>query len=244
MKTNARYFNRSLKYSNSAYKYVILFVVLYLLVSVFEGSCAHPNLDSTFLFVTAPFNPLEDCALASIHGGILVEIASNFVFVAFLIYFAGYYFAYISRITRNRIKMSYVFASAIISTYIASAMSYLYFSKFVDIRLKVATGTSIIGFDMCLFIAVFMSIELYYNIKASSGNKNLTKRRLRNYMYAISIRIGFIAILLVIIYSYLNVSLVHLSGLTAIPIFAVLAISFGHTTVDKTLKLMRSNYRL
>ena len=50
-----------LDYLDNGARYTLLFMVLYLLVAVFEGSCARPVLNSAFLFVTAPFNPLENC---------------------------------------------------------------------------------------------------------------------------------------------------------------------------------------
>ncbi|OJI07549.1 MAG: hypothetical protein BK997_02955 [Candidatus Micrarchaeum sp. ARMAN-1] len=227
----------AIDYINNGARYTLLFMVLYLFVSVFEGSCARPVLNSAFLFLTAPFNPLENCILASSSAGFFVAVASNFVFVAILIFGAGAYFEYLSGITKRGVRMSYVFASAVISTYIASAMSFLYFSRFPELRLKVATGTSIIGFDMCMFMALFMGIEVFYYLKARSGKRSLRRSRKLGFdpIY-VNTRVGFILIFLILIYSYLDVSLVHLAGLIAIPILAVLVLSFSHMSLGKAMR--------
>lgn len=221
-------------------EYVVLFIALYSIVSLFEGTCAHPVLNSVFLFLTAPFNPLENCLLVQSGEGAFISIASNFVFVAMLIGGAGYYFSYISKRTKNAIRMSYVFSSAVISTYIASAMSYLYFSGFADTKLKVATGTSIIGFDMCLFMAVFMALEVYYYYVSYTSRKIRTRKNVYSDSGAfIVMRVGFVAIFLIILYSYLNISLVHLAGFIALPIFAVLVLSFSHVSMRKAIALLK-----
>ncbi len=225
-----------LSYLNIGARYTLLFALLYLLVSVFEGPCSRPVLNSAFLFITAPFNPLENCILASSSSSFFVAVASNFVFVAILIFGAGVYFGYLSRTTKKGIRMSYVFASAIISTYIASAMSFFYFSRFQELRLKVATGTSIIGFDMCMFMAIFMGIEIFYYLKARRkiGRSKRLGRTGFDPVY-LNTRFGFILIFLILMYSYLDVSLVHLAGLIAIPILAVLVISFSHVGFGKAI---------
>ncbi|MCL4387946.1 hypothetical protein M1567_02220 [Candidatus Marsarchaeota archaeon] len=222
-------------YLNTGARYTMLFTLLYLLVSVFEGPCSHPALGSSFLLITAPFNPLENCILASSSEGFFVAVASNFVFVAILIFGAGAYFEYLSRITKRGVLMSYVFASAVISTYIASAMSFLYFSKFPELKLKVATGTSIIGFDMCMFMAIFMGIEVFYYLKARSGSRHKRLKRLGFDPIYVNTRLGFILIFLILLYSYLDVSLVHLAGLIAIPILAVLVLSFSRMSLGKAI---------
>ena len=226
-----------LDYLDNGARYTLLFVVLYLLVAVFEGSCAKPVLNSAFLFATAPFNPLENCILAGSSSGFFVAVASNFVFVAILIFGAGAYFGYLSRITKKGLRMSYIFASAVISTYIASAMSYAYFSEFPAMRLKVATGTSIIGFDMCMFMAIFMGIEVFYYLKARSGKRGSRRNKKLGFdpVY-VNTRVGFILIFLILIYSYLSVSLVHLAGLIAIPILAMLVLSFSHRGIGKVVR--------
>ncbi len=226
-----------LDYLDNGARYTLLFMVLYLLVAVFEGSCARPVLNSAFLFATAPFNPLENCILASSSAGFFVAVASNFVFVAVLIFGAGAYFGYLSRVTKRGMRMPYIFASAVISTYIASAMSFAYFSEFPELRLKVATGTSIIGFDMCMFMAIFMGIEVFYYLKARNGKKGFKKSRKLGFdpVY-VNTRVGFILIFLILMYSYLSVSLVHLAGLIAIPILAMLVLSFSHRGIGKVVR--------
>jgi hypothetical protein len=220
-------------------EYVLLFVLLYGLVSALEGTCAHPVLNSAFLFITAPFNPLENCLLVQTGEGAFVSLASNFFFVALLIAGAGYYFSYMSKKTKNSIRMSYVFSSALISTYLASAMSYLYFSRFANTRLKVATGTSIVGFDMCLFMAVFMGLELFYYFNGSGKAKYPMRKKLVLMPMDMIVRAGFVAIFIMFLYSYLNVSLVHLAGFVALPVFVMLVYSFSHKSLEKALEPLK-----
>ncbi|MCL5102261.1 MAG: hypothetical protein M1544_02810 [Candidatus Marsarchaeota archaeon] len=231
-------------YAATGAKYALIFMSIYFIVAIFEGSCANPNLNNSFLLATAPFNPLENCLLAASQGGIFIGIVSNFLVVALLIWGAGYYFGYLKKVTNGAIRMEYVFLSAVISTYMASIMSYLYFSKFVDIKLKVATGTSIIGFDMCLFVAVFMFLEIYYYTKARALDQPKMRGSLKRMAYLMNIRLGFLAIALILIYSYLNISLVHLAGLIGLPIFAIVTISLGHKSMAKLLSQLRKPYGL
>lgn len=217
-------------------EYTLLFVLLYGLVSIFEGSCANPVLNPAFLFVSSPFNPIENCLLINAGASPFVSVFSNFIMVALLIAVAGYYFNYIAKITKNNIRMSYVFGSSVLATYIASAASIAYFSRFPEITLKVATGTSIIGFDMCLFMTVFMLFELFYYYGSRPKNSRKRMSFSSRYPFFVQVRFGAILIFFVLMSTYLRISLVHLAGLFAFPIFAMLIITFSHKNIVAAFK--------
>ncbi len=226
--------------------YTLVFIAVYLVVALFEGSCTHPVLNNIFLFSTAPFNPLENC-LAEYEGiPIINAVIGNFVIVAVLIFIAGYYFSYLRGLSKKMPHMLDIMLASVITTYIASAASWAYLISMHSNRM-VATGTSLIGFDMCMFLAVFMAIEYAYNfgmIKRAFENSlgAMSRSSFVDYIKAIGYPVIILA-LLMIMYGYMKTSLIHVAGLIAFPIFIVILLTARHTGFGALVKSFKYNRR-
>ena len=219
-------------------EYALIFAALYAIVSAAEGSCSAPITSNVFLFATSPFNPIENCALLVEGHPAFMELVVNFLLVAMLVFAAGFYFDRFEKLSGVRFFMLYVFASGIITTYIASASSWAYIAAYHGVNLHVATGTSILGFDMCLFLAVFMSIELFYMLSNKRGKRSISssgRGSIALFAYAFMITVWVLGIA-----AYLHNGLIHIAGILALPVFFVLLIGLGRTSLPRLMKSIKS----
>lgn len=104
-------------------------------------------------FITAPINYCEDLnpAYNSLSSGVInnMAIPGIFLFVAIL------YYLLFAQKSKRSIPLWYVIIVAIVSTYLLSGLN-------LFINSKPAAGTSIIGFDILLFLVISLIIDYIY----------------------------------------------------------------------------------
>lgn len=127
------------------FRVTLFFYLAYLLVNyVYVVLAPGLVLNYTAVFLTSPFNILE--TLSPIYPSFEVGLSENFVFVVLFVLLAESYSRYSMTRAKGLISVDVAFILSIVSTYTTSALWWW--------RTGVpASGTSIVAFDMLLFLA-------------------------------------------------------------------------------------------
>jgi hypothetical protein len=119
------------------------------------------RLACAFVFASSPFSAIEDYSGAA--SAINTDLIYNFGAVAVLVFVAGLvsYNSQARGITAGR-----AFAAMVAGTYVVSAMVWLHHGT-------PATGTSVIGFSECLYIAGVAAYGAYASVRRGGLGMNV-----------------------------------------------------------------------
>ena len=177
---------KTLRSSFSPFGAVFAFLLLYLVSNaIYSRYIMAVGSDRSVIFLTSPFNEMEDFSHAYPSPG--VGLLNNFGVVSVLLLAAALYYVYYMRWGKRYMSPNGAFLFAVLSTYIASGLAW---------RLKgePAAGTSIIGFSALLFIIVgsISDLKYYWGPKRLTGKTLLGTSAYLSFLFLAPILIVFL----------------------------------------------------
>ena len=144
----------------------IVFMFLYYIVNVWyisyygHNSCKFST--SLGIFITAPLNYCED--LNPLYSNLSSGLVNNMEVPAIILFFATLYYQLFAQNSKKFMHLLYVIIIAIFSTYLLSSLSLFFYNTPLG-------GTSIIAFDILLFLLLSLIID-YVSVSKLIKNEN------------------------------------------------------------------------
>ena len=154
---------------------IILPLMLHMVVACVNGS----QIGCAAVFLTAPFSALED--YAPTFGATVANLVGNFVFIIVIMLVAEV--AAHSTALGNILTMRDALLIVVGATYFVSLLQWILVGA-------PATGTSIIGFSLCLYIIIVVGVEIFGWL----AGKNTESLTLVSFQYALVLVVGLYAI--------------------------------------------------
>ncbi|MEM3190651.1 MAG: hypothetical protein QW292_00780 [Candidatus Parvarchaeota archaeon] len=212
--------NFTLKKAMNLLKLSLIFSLLYIFANLAFILFLKLIPENILIFITAPFNALED--LSASYGSVYVGFLFNFLPVFIMLLIASYIYTKNNRLNKF-LKPSDVFVVGILASYLSSAVYWLAFK--VPSR-----GTSILAITLLIYFLIYVSTYDFKALFVKRANKNYSKRTKEIAAY-----ITFILLLIIIILvlaSNYGLLLVHIiGGLIALSSIEFLILWREHYTV-------------